>query len=95
MLNKNKLQEIIMNNMTRIFNAIDDDIDSLSWNDLAWIKCVSTSSIKSMKDKNYDNEKILTTFKKEADPEKKKEKAKKTITTLTDEQLRELGLVRI
>lgn len=77
-----KLQELLTKNF-----------DDLSNNDMAWLKCVSLSSIMAMKKNGYDNETIMTTF--GCHGQDRAQQVKSRIKHMSDEDLEALGLKRI
>ena len=79
---KNKAMELFAKNF-----------DELSNNEMAWLKCVSLSSIMTMKKSGYSNEEIMTTF--GAHGQTKEQQVKSRVRTMTDDELAALGLKRI
>lgn len=73
--------------------VIDKHFDELSNNEMAWLKCVSLSSIMTMKKSGYTNDEIMTTF--GAHGQTKEQQVKSRVRTMTDEELAVLGLKRI
>lgn len=87
-----------INNITNKVNAklgelLNKDFDELSNNEMAWLKCVSLSSIMTMKKSGYSNDDIMTTF--GAHGQTKEQQVKSRVRTMTDEELAVLGLKRI
>lgn len=87
-----------INNITNKVNAklselLDKDFDELSNNEMAWLKCVSLSSIMTMKKSGYTNDEIMTTFGTHG--QTKEQQVKSRVRTMTDEELAALGLKRI
>lgn len=71
------------------------EVENLSVFQLQLLKLVASSSITTLRAKGKTNLEILTTRQHKTDPQKKTEKAKKLLNSLTDEQLAALGLNRI
>lgn len=71
----------------------DKHFDELSNNEMAWLKCVSLSSIMTMKKSGYSNDEIMTTFGNHG--QTKEQQVKSRVRTMTDEELAALGLKRI
>ena len=69
------------------------DFEDLSNNEMAWLKCVSLSSIMTMKKNGYDNETIMTTF--GCHGQDRAQQVKSRIKHMSDEDLEALGLKRI
>ena len=65
---------IIENINNKLNDLLDKDFDTLSNNEMAFIKCVSLSSIMTMKKAGRDNDYIMTHVQKEASPENKEKK---------------------
>lgn len=87
-----------INNITNKVNAkleelLNKDFDELSNNEMAWLKCVSLSSIMTMKKSGYTNDEIMTTF--GVHGQTKEQQVKSRVRTMTDEELAALGLKRI
>ena len=83
---------IIENINNKLNDLLDKDFDTLSNNEMAFIKCVSLSSIMTMKKAGRDNDYIMTHVQKEASPENKEKKINsvgKFLKTLTPEELKE------
>lgn len=83
---------IIENINNKLNDLLDKDFDTLSNNEMAFIKCVSLSSIMTMKKAGRDNDYIMTHAQKEANPENKEKKINKVgkfLKTLTPEELKE------
>lgn len=87
-----------INSITNKVNAklaelLEKDFDELSNNEMAWLKCVSLSSIMTMKKSGYTNDEIMTTF--GVHGQTKEQQVKSRVRTMTDEELAVLGLKRI
>ena len=82
----NKVNEKLQELLTK-------DFEDLSNNEMAWLKCVSLSSIMTMKKNGYDNETIMTTF--GCHGQDRAQQVKSRIKRMTDEDLEALGLKRI
>lgn len=77
----------------KLNELLDKDFDELSNNEMAWLKCVSLSSIMTMKKSGYSNDEIMTTFGNHG--QTKEQQVKSRVRTMTDEELAALGLKRI
>lgn len=77
----------------KLEELLDKDFDELSNNEMAWLKCVSLSSIMTMKKSGYTNDEIMTTFGNHG--QTKEQQVKSRVRTMTDEELAALGLKRI
>lgn len=76
-------------------NAIlDKDFDELSNNELAFLKCVSLSSIMTMKRAGYSNDDIILHNQQNKTPATKKTVAK-AMNAMTDDELLALGFKRV
>lgn len=82
----NKVNEKLQDLLTK-------DFEDLSNNEMAWLKCVSLSSIMTMKKNGYDNETIMTTF--GCHGQDRAQQVKSRIKHMSDEDLEALGLKRI
>ena len=69
------------------------DFAELSNNEMAWLKCVSLSSVMTMKKSGYSNDEIMMTFGNHG--QTKEQQVKSRIRTMTDDDLAALGLKRI
>jgi hypothetical protein len=78
---------------TKFRELIDKHFDELSNNEMAWLKCVSLSSIMTMKKSGYTNDEIMTTF--GVHGQTKEQQVKSRVRTMTDDELAALGLKRI
>lgn len=89
-----KYKEIFTNKVNKKLNELlTKDFKDLSNNEMAWLKCVSLSSIMTMKKNGYDNETIMTTF--GCHSQDRTQQVKSRIKHMTDEDLEALGLKRI
>lgn len=88
-----EINEIKNKFIERIDKLTGKEFGDLSISEMAWLKCVAVSSIMAMKKKGYSNTYIMTTHQHEK--QTPVQKASKVISTLTDEQLAELGLTRM
>lgn len=93
MINEN-YKEIFTNKVNeKLQELLTKDFEDLSNNEMAWLKCVSLSSIMTMKKNGYDNETIMTTF--GCHGQDRAQQVKSRIKNMTDEDLEALGLKRI
>lgn len=77
----------------KLAELLEKDFDELSNNEMAWLKCVSLSSIMTMKKSGYTNDEIMTTFGNHG--QTKEQQVKSRVRTMTDDELAALGLKRI
>ncbi len=90
----NEQLETIKNKIINKFDELSTkDFEQLSNNEMAWLKCVSLSSIMTMKKSGYNNDDIMTTFGSHG--QTKEQQVKSRVRTMTDEELALLGLKRI
>ena len=90
MINEN-YKEIFTNKVNeKLQELLTKDFEDLSNNEMAWLKCVSLSSIMTMKKNGYDNETIMTTF--GCHGQDRAQQVKSRIKNMTDEDLEALGL---
>ena len=93
MINEN-YKEIFTNKVNeKLQELLTKDFEDLSNNEMAWLKCVSLSSIMTMKKNGYDNETIMTTF--GCHGQDRAQQVKSRIKHMSDEDLEALGLKRI
>jgi hypothetical protein len=78
---------------TKFRELTNKHFDQLSNNEMAWLKCVSLSSIMTMKKSGYSNDEIMTTFGSHG--QTKEQQVKSRVRTMTDDELAALGLKRI
>jgi hypothetical protein len=88
-----QIEKITAKVNAKLSELLDKDFDKLSNNEMAWLKCVSLSSIMTMKKSGYTNEEIMTTFGNHG--QTKEQQVKSRVRTMTDEELAALGLKRI
>lgn len=91
--NKEQLENIKTLHEAKLQELIEKDFEALSNNEMAWLKCVSLSSIMNMKKNGYDNETIMTTF--GCHGQDRAQQVKSRIKHMSDEDLEALGLKRI
>lgn len=91
--NEQQIENITAKVNAKLTELLNKDFDELSNNEMAWLKCVSLSSIMTMKKSGYTNEEIMTTF--GAHGQTKEQQVKSRVRTMTDEELAVLGLKRI
>ena len=86
--------ETIKNKILAKFKELSTKgFDELSNNEMAWLKCVSLSSVMNMKKSGYSNDEIMTTFGNHG--QTKEQQVKSRVRTMTDDELAALGLKRI
>jgi hypothetical protein len=88
-----QIEKITAKVNAKLSELLDKDFDELSNNEMAWLKCVSLSSIMTMKKSGYTNDEIMTTF--GAHGQTKEQQVKSRVRTMTDDELAALGLKRI
>lgn len=91
--NNEQIEKITAKVNAKLTELLNKDFDELSNNEMAWLKCVSLSSIMTMKKSGYSNDEIMTTF--GAHGQTKEQQVKSRVRTMTDEELAVLGLKRI
>lgn len=91
--NDKQIAEINLKVNNKLDELLNKDFDELSNNEMAWLKCVSLSSIMTMKKSGYTNDEIMTTF--GAHGQTKEQQVKSRVRTMTDDELAALGLKRI
>lgn len=91
--NQEQIEKIKAIHEEKLQELIKKDFDTLSNNEMAWLKCVSLSSIMTMKKNGYDNETIMTTF--GCHGQDRVQQVKSRIKHMTDDDLEALGLKRI
>jgi len=91
--NEKQIAEINLKVNNKLDELLNKDFDELSNNEMAWLKCVSLSSIMTMKKSGYTNDEIMTTF--GAHGQTKEQQVKSRVRTMTDDELAALGLKRI
>lgn len=90
----NEQLSTIKNKILDKFDELSNkDFENLSNNEMAWLKCVSLSSIMTMKKSGYSNDEIMTTFGNHG--QTKEQQVKSRVRTMTDDELAALGLKRI
>lgn len=90
----NEQLSTIKNKILDKFDELSNkDFDHLSNNEMAWLKCVSLSSIMTMKKSGYTNDEIMTTFGNHG--QTKEQQVKSRVRTMSDKELAALGLKRI
>lgn len=88
---KNIIREQHMQKLNAI---LDRDFDDLSFNELAFLKCVSLSSIMTMNKAGYSKDDIVLHNQQNKTPATKKTVAK-VMKTMTDDELLAMGFKRI
>lgn len=88
---KNIIREAHIAKLNVILNK---DFDELSNNELAFLKCVSLSSIMTMKRAGYSNDDIVLHNQQNKTPATKKTVAK-AMNAMTDDELLALGFKRV
>jgi hypothetical protein len=88
-----QIEKITAKVNAKLSELLDKDFDELSNNEMAWLKCVSLSSIMTMKKSGYTNDEIMTTFGNHG--QTKEQQVKSRVRTMTDDELAALGLKRI
>jgi hypothetical protein len=91
--NNEQIEKINAKVNDKLSELLDKDFDELSNNEMAWLKCVSLSSIMTMKKSGYTNDEIMTTF--GVHGQTKEQQVKSRVRTMTDDELAALGLKRI
>lgn len=91
--NNEQIEKITAKVNTKLAELLEKDFDELSNNEMAWLKCVSLSSIMTMKKSGYSNDEIMTTFGNHG--QTKEQQVKSRVRTMTDDELAALGLKRI
>lgn len=91
--NNEQIKNITAKVNAKLTELLDKDFDELSNNEMAWLKCVSLSSIMTMKKSGYSNDDIMTTF--GVHGQTKEQQVKSRVRTMTDDELAALGLKRI
>lgn len=90
---ENDIKRIKAIHEEKLQELIEKDFDTLSNNEMAWLKCVSLSSIMTMKKNGYDNETIMTTS--GCHGQDRIQQVKSRVKHMSDEDLEALGLKRI
>jgi hypothetical protein len=88
-----QIEKITAKVNSKLSELLDKDFDELSNNEMSWLKCVSLSSIMTMKKSGYTNDEIMTTF--GVHGQTKEQQVKSRVRTMTDDELAALGLKRI
>jgi hypothetical protein len=91
--NNEQIEKINAKVNDKLSELLDKDFDELSNNEMSWLKCVSLSSIMTMKKSGYTNDEIMTTF--GVHGQTKEQQVKSRVRTMTDDELAALGLKRI
>ena len=91
--NDKQIAEINLKVNAKLDELLEKDFDELSNNEMAWLKCVSLSSIMTMKKSGYTNDEIMTTFGNHG--QTKEQQVKSRVRTMTNEELAAIGLKRI
>lgn len=91
--NAEQIEKIKAIHDEKLQELIEKDFDALSNNEMAWLKCVSLSSIMTMKKNGYDNETIMTTF--GCHGQDRAQQIKSRSKHMSDAELAAIGLKRI